>query len=310
MNGKLDGTQHRRCLRQLGQEDGFAGRKICHPPVLADTELLCLRGTRRWEQVAADCPADPLQDLGVRRGLAIPGAERLGQLGPPNVPMVDGITRAVVGARVGQAKRFLEWNGHPRKIGTLGIGPGPGQRAREERFGKKYRVLDGVSGIGRTALADKVIGTVYFVVPGAAVPVVVAGEVEDAGAFEVKCNIEIVGLLVEEMAGVGAFVASPTIVGAAEVSSHADPMIGPALPLAVGVQTNRNHRWLLSCNWLGKQYQQSPNTNYRTCIASHRNSLLSCIGEWIVSIVVAMGRYRDADIADDFMEQRCRGHFA
>ncbi len=79
------------------------------------------------------------------------------------------------------------------------------------------------------------VGAIDDVMPGAAVPVIVAREVEDAGILNIERDVEIVGELVEEMAGIGAFVAAGAVVGASHVGAGADALIGPAVPGAVGV---------------------------------------------------------------------------
>ncbi|TMQ33658.1 MAG: hypothetical protein E6K70_11975 [Planctomycetota bacterium] len=76
-------------------------------------------------------------------------------------------------------------------------------------------------------------------------PVVKAGEVEDARALNVQSDIEVIGLLVEKVAGVGPFIASGAVIGATQVGAGADALVGPALPLAVGIQAYRDHRWFL-----------------------------------------------------------------
>src|SRR5665213_2615748 len=85
---------------------------------------------------------------------------------------------------------------------------------------------------------------VDFVVPGTAVPVVIADEIENAGRLHIQRDIEIVGILIEEVRRVRALVASSAIVGAAHVSARADALVGPALPLAVGIHASWNYRRL------------------------------------------------------------------
>src|SRR5205085_10352754 len=69
--------------------------------------------------------------------------------------------------------------------------------------------------------------------------------------------VEVVGLLVEEVAGVGALVAAGAVVGAAQVSAGADALVGPALPEAVGVQPDGYLRRLVGGR-AGGQRQQQP----------------------------------------------------
>src|SRR5258708_2030917 len=82
---------------------------------------------------------------------------------------------------------------------------------------------------------------VDLVVPGAAVPVVVAREGEDAGALDVERHVELVGFLVEEVAGVGGLVAALAVVGAAHIGAGADPLQRPLVPATVGVEADRDH---------------------------------------------------------------------
>ena len=98
-------------------------------------------------------------------------------------------------------------------------------------FGQEHRLGIRIARIGRAGLLDDVVPAVHLVVPGAAVPVVVAGEVEDAGASDVERDVEVVGLLVEEVRRVGGVVAADAVVGAAHVGAHADALVGPAVPL-------------------------------------------------------------------------------
>jgi len=109
-------------------------------------------------------------------------------------------------------------------------------------FRLKHRAGDGMIGIRCTRFLDDVIDAVDFVVPGAAVPVIVSGEVEHAWSFDVERDVVIVGQLIEEVAGVGRLVAAAPIVGAAHVSSNADALIGPTSPHAIGVEPDRDHR--------------------------------------------------------------------
>ena len=73
-------------------------------------------------------------------------------------------------------------------------------------------------------------------------PMVVAGKVENSRARDIQRDIEIVGRLIKEMTGVGPLVAAGAVVGAAHVGPDADPLIRPTLPLAIGVETDRNDR--------------------------------------------------------------------
>src|SRR5207302_4255119 len=88
------------------------------------------------------------------------------------------------------------------------------------------------------------VGAIDDVMPGAAVPVIVAREVEDARALEVERDVEIVGELEEEMAGIGAFVAAAAVISASHVGAGADVLIGPAVPGAVGVVADGDDGWI------------------------------------------------------------------
>ncbi len=73
-------------------------------------------------------------------------------------------------------------------------------------------------------------------------PVIVAGEVQDAMAGHVQRHVVIVCQLVQEMAGVRAFVAATSVLRAPHVSARTNALIGPAFPLPVGVESDGN-RW-------------------------------------------------------------------
>ena len=88
---------------------------------------------------------------------------------------------------------------------------------------------------------NDMVSAVDGVVPWTAVPMVVASEVEDSRAGDVECDVFVFGELIEEMAGVGAFVSAAAIVGAAHVSASADALIRPAVPLAIGIEDKGNH---------------------------------------------------------------------
>ena len=158
--------------------------------------------------------------------------------------MIDVIAGSVKSAGISHSERLREADGHPTEIGALGFGPRPRQRFGERSFGKKHRALRGVQRIGRAGLLDDAIAAIHLVVPGTTVPVVVADEVEDAGRFDVQRDIEIVGLLIQEVGSVGALVAAAPVVGAAHVGPGADALIGPPLPLAIGVGANGDRRRL------------------------------------------------------------------
>ena len=73
---------------------------------------------------------------------------------------------------------------------------------------------------------------------------VVAGEVEHARAFHIERDIEVVGGLIKEVAGVGPLIAAAAVVSAPHIRPSADPLIRPALPLPQRIKSDRNHRRL------------------------------------------------------------------
>ncbi len=101
-------------------------------------------------------------------------------------------------------------------------------------------------GIGRAGFPNEIILSIHHEMPRAAVPMIVASEVENARTFDIESDVEIVGDLVKEMAGVRPFVAAAPIVGAAHISPHPDPLLRPALPHPVSIQSHRRNRQLLA----------------------------------------------------------------
>ena len=73
-------------------------------------------------------------------------------------------------------------------------------------------------------------------------PMIVAREIENASPFHVERDVEVVGKLVKEMAGVRPFVATATVIRAAHVSAHADSLLRPSIPHAIGIQADRRGR--------------------------------------------------------------------
>ena len=67
------------------------------------------------------------------------------------------------------------------------------------------------------------IGAVHFIVPGTAVPLVVAGEIKNSRTLQVERNVVVDGQLIRK-----------------HLRANADTLIGPALPHAVGVQPHGN----------------------------------------------------------------------
>jgi hypothetical protein len=100
--------------------------------------------------------------------------------------------------------------------------------------------------IDGAAFRDDVVNAVYDVVPRAAMPVVVSREVEDARALHIERDIEIAGELVEEVTGIGTFIAPAAIIGAAHVSARYDPLIGPSFPQPVRIEPDWDDRGIYS----------------------------------------------------------------
>src|SRR5689334_11774895 len=86
------------------------------------------------------------------------------------------------------------------------------------------------------------VSPIHFIVPGTAVPVVVAGKVEDARSHHIQRNVAVLRLLVEEVAGIGTLVPTGPVVRAAHIGAHADPQSGPRLPHAVSVIPDGDYR--------------------------------------------------------------------
>ena len=57
----------------------------------------------------------------------------------------------------------------------------------------------------------------------------------------VEGDVEIIGKLVEKMAGIGGFIAAPAVVGAAHVSSDSQSLHRPAVPLTIRIESDRHH---------------------------------------------------------------------
>ncbi len=69
-------------------------------------------------------------------------------------------------------------------------------------------------------------------------------EVEDPRAFDVERDIFVLGKLKQKVAGVCSLVSAAPVVSAAHVGARADALLGPAIPKAIGIQTDGNRRWL------------------------------------------------------------------
>jgi hypothetical protein len=73
---------------------------------------------------------------------------------------------------------------------------------------------------------------------------VIPGEVEYPRSLKVKRNVEIIGELVQEMAGVSTFIPASAIVGAAHIGPRPDALISPPIPHAIRIKAHWNHRRL------------------------------------------------------------------
>src|ERR1041384_2775274 len=94
--------------------------------------------------------------------------------------------------------------------------------------------------MGAAAFLDEMIGPIDHIMPGAPVPMVVAGEIEHTGTLNIESHIEVISELEKEMTGIGGFIAATTIIGAAHVRADTQPLLRPAVPHPVSVQTHRN----------------------------------------------------------------------
>jgi len=61
--------------------------------------------------------------------------------------------------------------------------------------------------IAGTAFLNNVILTVNDIVPGTAMPMVIAGKHENPSSLNIESNVEIIGKLVKKVRCIGAFVA-------------------------------------------------------------------------------------------------------
>ena len=94
--------------------------------------------------------------------------------------------------------------------------------------------------ISSAGFPDEMVYSIHFINPGAAMPMIVAHETEQSWSLKVEGNILVVGQLIEKMAGICSFVSTTAIVGAAQVSSHAQAENGPLIPIAISIEANRN----------------------------------------------------------------------
>src|SRR6266550_3509427 len=91
------------------------------------------------------------------------------------------------------------------------------------------------------------VGPNHFIMPGAAMPMIVAREIDNSAPCHIKSDIEIIGQLIQEMTGIGSFVSTAPIVGAAHISPRPNPLNRPTVPLTVSIQPDRNDRRLAAC---------------------------------------------------------------
>src|SRR5262245_50609735 len=94
--------------------------------------------------------------------------------------------------------------------------------------------------IGGAGLAHDVVRPIHFVMPRAAMPMIVANEIENTRSSDIQRHVFVFCQLIEEMAGICAFVSAAPVISAAHVCARADALIRPALPLAIGIQPNGN----------------------------------------------------------------------
>ena len=74
--------------------------------------------------------------------------------------------------------------------------PRPRERRRENIFRNEHRVFHRFVGVGRARFPNQMIDAIHFVMPRTAMPVIVAGEIENAGIFHLERNIEVIGNLI------------------------------------------------------------------------------------------------------------------
>ena len=100
-------------------------------------------------------------------------------------------------------------------------------------------------------------------------PVVVAGEIEDALARDIERHVEVIRQLEQEMAGVGCLIPPGTVVGASHVGARPYPLLGPPVPHPVAIQAHRNNGRLVGgrlCPEPGSACQkQRPKDKNRCC---------------------------------------------
>ena len=90
------------------------------------------------------------------------------------------------------------------------------------------------------AFLNDMVCAVDHVMPWASMPVVVAAEQKNSRALDVERDVKVICELIEEMGCVGAFIASPSIVGAAHVGAHSDALPRPLVPGPIGIEPDGN----------------------------------------------------------------------
>jgi hypothetical protein len=206
-----------------------------------NAESFSFEGVRLGGDIGAGA-VDELKDIPGGRGLSVPALDRAGEFSSGDIVVIDVITGAVAGAGISHAEGFFEGNGNPHEIGTFGDGPGPGQRIGEEMFGDEFGVGDWFEGVSGGGFLDDVIDAIDFVMPGTAVPVIIAGEVENTWAVDVQGDVERFRLLIKKVAGIGGFIATGTVVGAAHIGAGTDTLVWPAVPLFIGIECDGDLR--------------------------------------------------------------------
>src|SRR5712664_1697612 len=99
-------------------------------------------------------------------------------------------------------------------------------------------------GIGGAGFLNDVIVSVHDIMPRAAMPMVVASEIEDARSSEIESDVGIVSKLIQEVARISGFVSARAVVGAAHVSACSDAHVRPALPHSQCISAHGDHRRL------------------------------------------------------------------
>jgi hypothetical protein len=86
----------------------------------------------------------------------------------------------------------------------------------------------------------EMVYAIDFIMPRASMPMIVTGEIENARPLQVEGNVLVFRQLVEEMAGISAFISPTPVVGATHVRACADALLRPSLPKPIGITTDGN----------------------------------------------------------------------